>query len=173
MFNKYLCILTFTISFMMSGCASYNPIPDGYSGQKASIEDSSIEHSTEKVDFFFVEAVDGHDVNNSVIETKKANYGRGFMMTPKTIGREIPAQPINLTIVGKTIYAAPILSFTNIVYKIKGSVQFTPEANKFYTVKGELGESNSAVWVEEYGAGLISGTKIEIKGSAKLGAFEN
>ncbi len=173
MLKKLLCALSFSIAMIFSGCASYNPMPADYSGQKASIEDSAIEHSSRKADFFYVEAVNGHDINNSFIETTKQNYGRGFMMTPKTIGREVPAQLTSLTIVGKTKYAAPILSITNTAYKVKGTVQFTPEANKFYTIKGELGESYSAVWIEEYRVGLVPGTKVEINGSAKLGAFEN
>ncbi|MFZ2539553.1 MAG: hypothetical protein WAX04_11715, partial [Oscillospiraceae bacterium] len=158
--------------FIMSGCASYNPIPEGYSGQKASIQDSALEQSSQKADFFYVESVDGHDIENSVIVTSQANRGRGFSMTPKTIGREIPARLTTLKIVGRTVYAAPILDLTNTVYQVKGNIQFTPEANKFYTIKGELGESYSAVWVEEYGVGAVAGTKIEIRGSAKLGTFE-
>lgn len=58
------------------------------------------------------------------------------------------------------------------MYQVKGDVQFTPEADKTYVVKGELGESYSAVWLEEFGAGAIAGTKVEIRGSAKLGILE-
>lgn len=170
--KNILFFLALIAALFTSGCASYNPIPDGYSGAKARIQDSAIEHSSKKADFFFVGAVNGHEIENSVMVTAHFNYGRGFLMEPKTIAREIPAQPTTLTIVGRTVYAAPILDLTNTVYRLKGDIQFTPGADKFYTVKGELGEEHSAVWIEEYNVGPVTGTKIELNGSAKIGIFD-
>lgn len=93
-------------------------------------------------------------------------------MTPVVLQREIPAQPTALTIVARTEYAAPILAMTNAVYQVKGEVRITPDPNKTYVVRGELGESYSAVWIQEEGTNVVVGTKVETKGSAKLGFFE-
>ncbi|MBP9915910.1 MAG: hypothetical protein KBF24_06860, partial [Thiobacillaceae bacterium] len=71
-----------------------------------------------------------------------------------------------------TEYAAPILTLTNTVYQVKGAVTFKPEDYRNYVVRGELGESYSAVWLEEELTGKTVGKKIEIHGSAKLGTFE-
>jgi hypothetical protein len=150
----------------------YKPIPDGYTGPRATIKDSMLVHSSSKADFFYVEAVDGQDIENSRIRTLQVNYGRGINMTPEVLERQIPVRSTNLKLVGRTEYGAPILALTNTVYQVKGDVQFTPEADKNYVVKGELGENYSAVWLEEVGAGAIAGTKVEIKGSAKLGILE-
>lgn len=156
----------------VSGCATNNPIPDGYTGPRAMIKDSVKAHSRSKADFFYVEAVDGQNIENSRIKTRQVNQGRGMFMAPVALGREIPARPTTLKLVGRTEYSAPILALTNAVYQVKGDIQFEPVANKSYVVKGELGENYSAVWLEDVETSAVVGTKIEIKGSAKLGIME-
>lgn len=168
--NSLLAVI-FTVS-AISGCATYSPIPDGYTGPRAMIKDSVNIHSSTKVDFFSVEAVDGQTIENSRIKTRQVNQGRGMFMSPVIVGREIPARPTTLKIVGRTEYGAPILALMKAVYQVKGDIQFEPEANKSYVVKGELGENYSAVWIEDVGTSAVVGKKIEIKGSAKLGIME-
>lgn len=166
-----LFAVIFTVA-VISGCATNNPIPDGYTGPRAMIKDSVMVHSSSKADFFYVEAVGGQNIENSRIKTRQVNQGRGMFMAPVVLGREIPARPITLKLVGRTEYGAPILALTNAVYQVKGDVQFEPEANKSYMVKGELGENYSAVWLEDVATSAVVGKKIEIKGSAKLGILE-
>jgi hypothetical protein len=156
----------------MSGCATYNPIPDGYAGPRATLRDSVVAHSHSKADFFYVQEVDGHQIEDSRTKTLQVNYGRGMYMTPQVVERQIPARASSLKLVGRTEYAAPILTLTNTVYQVTGDVQFTPAADKVYVVKGELGENYSAVWLEEFGVGPVAGTKVEVKGSAGLGILE-
>jgi hypothetical protein len=168
---KFIAALIFLA--VLNGCAGvYQPIPDGYSGPRVTIRDSVLTHSGSKADFFCIEAVDGNSIDNSRIATRQANRGRGMSMTPKIISRELPVRPITLKLVGRTEYAAPILALANTVYEVKGDISFTPEANKLYIVKGELNDSRSAVWIEEQDAGIVSGTKVEVTGSAKLGVLE-
>lgn len=157
---------------VVSGCATYKPIPDGYSGDRTIIKDSVLVHSSSKADFFFVEAVDNHNIENSRIRTRLANQGRGMNMSPVVVEREIPTRPTTLRLVGRTEYGAPILALTSAVYQVKGDVQFTPEPHKSYVVKGDLGENYSAVWLEEIGTNAIVGAKVEVNGSAKLGILE-
>lgn len=95
-------------------------------------------------------------------------------MSPVLIQRAVPAaKPTSLLLVARTEYAAPILTLTNAVYQVKGKIDFTPEPNKRYIVRGELGESHSSVWLEEEDSKQLVGKKIEVEGSAaKLGFFE-
>jgi hypothetical protein len=159
--------------WLVGGCATYQPsIPKNYTGPRAILRDSVMIHSRSKADFFHVSHVDGREVVNSRIQTRSANEGRGMILDPVVLQREIPAQPTRLTIVGRTEYAAPILALTSAVYEVKGEVEFTPEPNKAYTVRGELGKSYSAVWVEEDISKVVVGKKVEVKGSAALGFFE-
>lgn len=160
---------------LLSGCAAnaYKPVPDGYAGATANIADSHNAISTSKVEFFYVEKIDGHAVENSRINSLAANRGRGMNMAPVMVQRNVPAaKPTSLDIVGRTEYAAPILSMTNTVYQVKGKIDFTPEPGKRYVVRGELGEARSAVWLEEEASRRLIGNKIEITGPASLGFFE-
>lgn len=161
------------IALLLTACASYAPtIPEGYAGPVAEIQDSSTMHSGSKADLFYVAAVDGAPVRNSLVQTRVANQGRGFSLTPVMTAHPVQARPLRLTIIGRTEYAAPILTFTNTVYQVKGDVEFVPEPGKTYLVKGLLGAQYSTVWVQELSSGLVVGRKVEVHGSAALGFFE-
>lgn len=158
---------------LLSGCATLSPpVPEGYSGPVAIVKDSVKPISESKADFFYVSEIDGKRIDDSRLRTLRMNQGRGFNMTPALIERNVPAQSSVFTLVGRTEYAAPILALTNTVYQVTGKVTFSPETYKNYVVRGELGESYSAVWLEDEATGKIVGEKIEVTGSSKLGVFE-
>jgi len=166
-------ILVVTCVVSLSGCVSYHrPVPEGYSGPRAQLHDSVKVHSASKADFFYVSHVDGQQIEDTRIKTRVANRGHGFNMTPVVVQRDIPVRELTLTIVGRTDYAAPILTLTSTVYQVKGDIRFTPIVGKSYVVRGELGEAFSAVWIEGPTQGIVPGTKVEIKGPATLGVFE-
>lgn len=155
---------------LLGACAA-KPIPDGYSGPVARVNDTSTPRSGTSIDFFYLAEVNGRRIPDSVTNTRQANYGRGFSMTPRVIDREIPAEPSTVRIVGRTEHAAPILALMNKVYQVSGEMQFTPEPNQYYLVKGVLGDDYSAVWIEN-ASGAVVGQKIEVRGSSTLGFFE-
>ena len=120
---------------------------------------------------FYAEAINGQVIESSRNSTDKASAGQGRNLSVKNIERKIPIQPLKVSIVGRTIYAAPIDVLIRSVYEVKGDIEFTPEENKIYTVRGVLGEKYSAVWIEEGADKKVVGEKIEINGSAKLGVL--
>lgn len=172
MIRRITTMLAVSLSF--TGCATFAPsIPENYRGPTAYIEDSAEVHSNSKADFFVVEAIDGVDINNSVYETRHRNHGRGMLMTPYVIGRPVVAgKPLKIELRGRTEFAAPIQALTSTVYQVQGTVEFTPEAEGKYVVRGELGDTYSAVWLEDAANGQPIGSKVEIKGSAALDFFE-
>jgi hypothetical protein len=158
---------------LLAACATTtSPIPENYAGPLATVKDSVKPSSTSKADFFYLSDVDGRQIANSRIATRVTNQGRGMYMKPVVLTRQVPAQASRFTIFGRTEYAAPILALTSTVYQVTGEIQITPEPDKTYVVKGELGENYSAVWVEEEGTGRIIGEKVEVKGSAALGMLQ-
>jgi hypothetical protein len=166
----YACSLA---ALALGGCASYSPsVPLDYSGPKATVRDSVKVYSSSKADFFYLSHVDGKKIEDSRSKTLRMNRGQGMQMTPFVLENAIPAKPIILSIVGRTEYAAPILALTNTVYQLKGEVEFSPEPNKTYFVRGELGEDYSAIWIEDPETRAVIGKKIEATGSTKLGTFE-
>jgi hypothetical protein len=158
----------------MSGCTTYAPsIPANYAGPTAYLDDSTVVHSGSKADFFVVEQVDGANVDNALIRTLRGDQGRGMSMTPRFASRQLIAErPLKVLVKARTHYAAPILALTGTVFQVKGTVEFTPKANAQYVVKGELGETYSAVWIEDVATNTTVGQKVEVKGSAKLGLLE-
>jgi hypothetical protein len=161
------------VALALGGCATYSPsVPLDYAGPKATVKDSAKVYSSSKADFFYLSHVDGKKIEDSRSKTFRMNRGQGMQMIPYILENEIPAKPILLSIVGRTEYAAPILALTNTVYQLKGEVEFNPEQNKTYFVRGELGENYSAIWIEDSETRAVVGKKIETTHSTKLGTFE-
>lgn len=166
-FYSLILILT------LGGCATVTPpIPESYSGPTAVIKDSMKVYDSQKTDFFFLEAIDERAIPNSRLSTRIANHGRGLAMSPVLVDRKVPAQMATFKIVARTEYAAPILALTNTVYQVIGKVRFAPGDGMVYVVKGELGETYSAVWIEEESSHKVVDKKTETNGSAALGFFD-
>ncbi|HTZ79629.1 MAG TPA: hypothetical protein VMC10_17085 [Stellaceae bacterium] len=155
---------------LLSGCTS-SPIPEGYKGPTARIEDSFKKRGWSSADFFYVSKIDGRRINDSLAATTQSNYGQGFQLTPIAIGRAVAAQESTFTIVGRTHYAAPILELAGTVYQVSGDVKFSPQPDQIYYVRGELDEKYSGVWIED-AAGTPVTPKIEVNGSSALSIFE-
>lgn len=146
----------------LAGCVTtYQPIPKGYTGSTVVIRDSKKFHSYKKSDLFYIEEINGNLIKNSLSESLKVSYGRGFSLITMVLNTLVPTTKATFTIVGQTTFAAPILALTNDTYGIRGTVTFTPEAGKSYIVKGTLGKNYSAIWIEREQDGMIVGEKIE------------
>ena len=133
------------------------------------------------INLFYLSKVNGKIIENTLGATRNATYGQGFYLTTKLLETNVPSEEAVFSIIGRTEHAAPIQAFTDEVYElaphivvqeVKGDITFKPEANKEYVVKGTLGESYSAVWIELKETGDVIQQKIEIKGSSELGFFE-
>jgi hypothetical protein len=161
-----------SLAFLLSGCASYSPVPSGYSGSLAIIQDTMKSRSRTSVDLFYLEKIDGKTIDNSLSATVQANSGRGLMMEPRIIERSVPTVAGTFTIVGRTHRAAPILELAEKVYRVSGDVRFTPQPDHRYILRGSLDETHSEVWIEDMGTGEIMDRKIEVDGSSALGFFE-
>lgn len=146
---------------LIAGCVSAPmPIPNGYSGPRAKVSDTSSAVSSTKVQFFQLSKVDGRTVQTSSASTYTANYGRGFAMDPRLEYREVPARQCILSIEGVTHVAADILAFGGGMYHVEGDVTVTLDPDKAYLVKGVLGKQYSAVWLED-ASGQIVSSKVE------------
>lgn len=157
---------------LFTGCISYqSTIPENYKGEKAYILDSANIHSSSKADMFYLEKIDNKEIYNSRYSTLDKNHGRGFYMIVDELNHDIPAKKAKFTIVGRTHFAAPILALTNDVYEVRGTIEFVPEKDSQYIVKGLLGKEKSLVWIENYKTKEVIIKKIEKKDSS-LGFFE-
>jgi hypothetical protein len=165
-----LCTMTgmMGLCLFISGCATYEPVEKGYVGATAKLADSATSDGGRCASFFFLESYAGHDVQNSLIATQRRNSGRGLAMAIEGYSRQVPAQEATFHIVGRTHCAAPIIEVGNTVYMIEGDVKFAPQGDGQYTIKGELREDYSAVWVEDLSTGKQRGNKLRVTGSTAL-----
>lgn len=153
--------LLLILSLVITGCATTPmPIPEGYSGPLAKVIDSKRSVSSTKVHFFELTKIDGRTIKTSSWETFEHNYGRGFDMTVKVNGREVPAGKAVLTLSGVTHVAADILAFGGKMYSVSGDVTVNLEEGQEYTVRGKLSKEYKGVWLEDSDGNIVS-DKIE------------
>lgn len=131
------------------------PIPENYSGPIAIIRDTAASESANRAQFFYLSEIDGRKVENVLMASRKANAGRGFSMSTVDFARDVPAKASTLLLEGRVAYGAPIQEIINsgTVYTVQKTLNFTPESNKAYVVKGVLSAERKEVWLEEVATG--------------------
>lgn len=135
------------------------PVPKDYTGPLATIHDTALSETSNRAQYYFLSEIDGKRIDNVLGETRAANYGRGFSLTPSKFVRDVPAQPSKLKLVGKIGYGAPIQEMINsaTVYTVEKSVDVKLEATKHYVAKGVLSAEQKDVWLED----LDTGKRVE------------
>ncbi|MBG7621498.1 hypothetical protein I5R65_18680 [Herbaspirillum sp. AP02] len=162
-----------SIALALTACATRTPLlPENYAGPTAILKDSAEMLTMSKADMYYATNINAVDVNNVRSATQGASQGRGALMLLQKVERRIPATPLKVQVVARTAYAMPIMAMTGTVYQVKGEIDFTPEPDKNYVVRGKLGPTYSAVWIEEEASSTLVGKKIEVNGSAELGFFD-
>jgi len=155
------------------GACTASSLPSGYSGPLAHVSDAVTPRNDMSADYFYVARVDGYPIEQSLSATEGSNRSAGIDRKPVVIGRDVPAaKPVTFTIVAVTHYKAVLLAFDNPAYELSGDVSFMPAPNHAYVVAGVLGETYSAVWIEDVATGEVAGQKIEVRGAAPLGLLE-
>jgi hypothetical protein len=152
----------------LAGCAAPS-VPEGYDGPRAIIADSTQQRAWIGVDYFMLRAIDDRQIRDSM--DSSIGYGSRPIVSSAAIRREVPSQPASFTIAGVTRYATALEELRNPAYSIIGMVQFTPEPDGQYVVRGELGEGRQAVWIEDVRTGAVMDRKIEKTGPATAGAI--
>lgn len=152
-------IWTIATFFVLSGCVSHAPsVPEGYTGETATIDDSFKRTGRTKAQLYFVKLIDGKEINNAMAATDAATFGKGPEIQLVGASREIRAQPQKLYIVGRIHHGPPIGYVINAGenYIVEGEIAFAPDAGKKYLVNGQLSEAYSAVWIEDVNGNIVS-----------------
>ncbi|MBI4998435.1 MAG: hypothetical protein HZC22_16375 [Rhodocyclales bacterium] len=145
------------IAATLAGCAAYQPVPEGYAGPIARISDSGQSEDGTKAKVFALSAVDGNSIRDSFRASAAASHNRGATLILQVVSREVPAQPMKVTLKASHITGAPIHAMASKVagtfFSVEGTVDFSPKANGSYVVKGELKKGGSSVWIEDADTG--------------------
>jgi hypothetical protein len=160
------------VAVALSACAT-PPLTAGYTGPTATLKDSSLVSPGEACgDFFFLNEYAGKSADNALQASARANYGSGpVIRVANEFSRPVPARTSTFFIVGRTHCGAPIMEMMRTVYLVGGNVEFTPQADGVYVIKGELSPDHSAVWIEDEKTHAQVGNKLLINGQAKAGFF--
>lgn len=150
--KRYVFFLV--VAALISGCATqYKPIPDGYTGPTATIEDTKEREGDYKARFFVVTEIDDNQIENGITKARSASSGMGFRLEGGYVTRKVPARPMKVKLIGTHVTGAPIHEMFSrakgTFFRVEGVVEFTPAAGGEYVVKGELKENGSSVWIED------------------------
>jgi hypothetical protein len=151
--KRYIAIVG--LAALIAGCATpYKPIPDGYTGPTAIINDTKEREGDYKARFFVVAEIDSHQIENGISKARAASRGMGFLLEGGyASSRQVPARPMKVKLIGTHVTGAPIHEMysrlAGTFFSVEGETTFTPVPDGTYVVKGELKESSSSVWIED------------------------
>jgi hypothetical protein len=146
-------LLTALLTTLLIGCATHKPIPNDYSGPIATIADSGFSEGSTKAQLFVLSEIDGNKIPTSVGASAGANAGQGFKLRTNFVTRDVPAKPMKVKLLATHSTGAPIHAmFSQAIgtfFTVEGIVEFNPQPNGKYIVKGELKKEGSSVWIED------------------------
>lgn len=142
-----------TAALLLSACQTYQPVPEGYSGPTATLFDSGTRVSGAKAQLFVAQEIDGNGIADSFGASAMASQGQGFRLNMQVVFRKLPVRQMKIKLYGGVATGAPIHALfdqlTGSVQSVDGIVDFAPVAGASYSVKGELKDAGSSIWIED------------------------
>lgn len=155
--RRAMMLVSAVLAVSAAGCATYEPVPKGYSGPTATVMDSGMSEDGKKAQMFALMQVDGNRVMNAFWASANASYGRGASLTTVFPQRQLPAKTMKVTLRASHATGAPIHEIASRMagtfFEVEGVVEFSPVPDHRYVVKGELKKERSAVWIEDTESG--------------------
>jgi hypothetical protein len=138
-----------TLLMLLAGCAAtYQPIPEGYTGERVSIADSFTHKTASQAHYFILEKVNGNKVKDSWGKTRMDNYGRGMIFTPSIVSRDILPVKQTLTVKGLVFFPTDAQALFGDNMAVTKEITFVPVVGEIYKVNGKLGDAPD-VWIED------------------------
>lgn len=155
------------VCLSLASCATYNPVPEGYTGPVATLSDSGFSEDGTKAQLFSLMEVDGNTVQNSFGASARASQGQGFSLTTRIVSRPVPARPMKVKLKGAHTTGAPIQAIfsqmSGTFFSVEGIADFDPAPGGEYVVKGILKKDGALVWIEDSRTGQPVTRKISEK----------
>lgn len=123
----------------------------------ATVQDSGRREDSTKAQLFYLASVDGVKISNAAAESQRSSSGRGFQLTTVFPSRFVPAKPLKVVLVGTHTTGAPIHAIASMVSgsfrSVEAELEFAPEVDKAYVVRGDLEAEKPTVWIEDAATG--------------------
>ncbi|NVJ59348.1 MAG: hypothetical protein HWE27_03105 [Gammaproteobacteria bacterium] len=160
--SRLLSIIVFSLMFY--GCAApYKPVPEGYTGSIAYVEDTYSHKQTSTAHFYELAMVNGRHIESSWGATRSRNYGRGREFDPVMVKRRLPAEPLEVTIQAYQFFSTDFESMIGDNYLLQHTFNFTPKANEEYRVKGDVLWLRTSVWLEDSNGEKVEGSFLSLE----------
>lgn len=148
-------IIFLLAALLISACTATPPPPSIPEGTpRASIQDTFIRQNRSSAIAFVAEKINSSSIHNATYNTQV--YGSGPVLQTVHGLRDVRIEPLTIILTGTNLHGAPINSMLGDNHYVSGSVEFTPEKDKKYFVKGKLDEDYSAVWIENFEGKIVS-----------------
>lgn len=149
----------------VTACATFQEAtPKDYAGPTARIVDTMAFDHQQITLLFVVSEINGREILSSINTTRVSSHGQGMIVKPTVIGRAVPAQRLKLKLEGTQYLAMPIVVMgakaMGLFLEFEGVIEFVPEENKTYLVKGDLKKGASSLWIEDEATGKVVGEKL-------------
>ena len=145
------------LALALAGCAAFAPEPDLATLPHASITDSHIDVSADRIDTFRLLEVNGHRVID-LSDQPARKIGHDFT-NAVTAGR-----PVRLEVEGLAFYNSTMRRLFWDPMHVQGIIEFVPAAGAKYVLHGTVTPDLSTVWVENDATHEVAGTKISAVG---------
>lgn len=140
---KRVKLLSFSLVLVfIASCASYHDPAKGFNGPLVVVEDSYQRISQIKGNLFYIERVDGKEIENIRHVTRAyGGYLSAVMFRPYSRKLPVRKMTVNLVANSTTLYEEGS--------RLQNEVEFEPEAGHIYMVKGLIKGYNFSVWIED------------------------
>lgn len=153
--KTYLGTIALAGVALVSGCATFEPVPKEYTGPTASLRDTGFAEDATKAQLFAAMEIDGNRIANAFSASANASQGQGRRLTTVVPERKVKAVPMKVSLRCGHATGAPIDAIASQLagtfFAVEGVVDFTPQADGKYVVKGKLEKDKSTCWVEDAG----------------------
>lgn len=150
-------VVSLVLIGLLSACASFKPALPEYDGPTATIQDRGFAEDGTKAQLFAVVEIDGKQIMNAFWASAKASDGYGHRLITMYPIRKVKVVPMKLTLKGSHITGMPLHALASQLagtfFSVEGQVDFTPEPDGRYSVRGELTKTKSSIWIEDEATG--------------------
>lgn len=145
------------LALLISGCALQPAVAPGYAGSIATVRDSGQHEDSDKGQIFALVALDGRPIAQSFHASAAASDGLGGALRLVLSERRVSTHPVRATLRAShatgTLHHALGSRLVRSFWSFETEVDFAPQPNHVYVVRGTLSARDSTLWIEDADSG--------------------
>lgn len=149
-------VLSILASLFLVGCATYNPIPDGYTGPISTVRETSSNFiAGTRAHYFSIIKIDDKSVSSSFVETRTKYLGQRTHFSPIMVEHKVLPKNQKFLLLGYVFYPTDAQGLFDKNVNVKGVLEFAPKESALYFVRGKLGGKESSIWIEDVAGNVV------------------